>query len=158
MHLLDTRSAELLDTWRIHSRITLYLLDAIAPEAFRAPEPETGRSFVAMFAHLHNVRLMWLQAAAPALAKGLVKLEPEVRRPALRKALTGSAKAIDQLVALSLGTTGRVKGFKPNATAFVGYLIAHESYHHGEIGIALREAGFPLDRKTAFGMWEWGVR
>jgi len=24
--------------------------------------------------------------------------------------------------------------------------------------VALREAGYPLDRKTSFGMWEWGVR
>ena len=39
-----------------------------------------------------------------------------------------------------------------------GYLIAHESYHHGEIGVALAQLGHPLDKKAAFGMWEWGVR
>ena len=53
---------------------------------------------------------------------------------------------------------GTIKGFKPHVPAFLGYLIAHESYHHGEIGIALNEIGYPLDRKTAFGLWEWGVR
>ena len=37
-------------------------------------------------------------------------------------------------------------------------MIAHDGYHWGEIGIALHEFGHPLDRKVAYGMWEWGVR
>jgi hypothetical protein len=41
---------------------------------------------------------------------------------------------------------------------FNDYLVAHESYHHGEIGIILTLSGQPLDMKTAFGMWEWGIR
>lgn len=53
---------------------------------------------------------------------------------------------------------GRIKGFKPSVTAFVGYLISHESYHQGDIGVRLTESGFPLEKKTNFGMWEWGVR
>jgi hypothetical protein len=53
---------------------------------------------------------------------------------------------------------GRIKGFKPHATAFVGYLISHESHHRGQIEWALRYGGFPLDDKTSYGLWEWGVR
>lgn len=124
-----------LETWRIHARTNLYLFEAIAPEAFTAEAPKKGRSFVGMFTHIHNVRLLWLKSAA----------------------LVASAAAIEKLLAQSL-PTGKVKGFKPHASAFVGYLISHEAYHHGEIGMALTQAGFPLDRKTAFGLWEWGVR
>jgi uncharacterized damage-inducible protein DinB len=40
----------------------------------------------------------------------------------------------------------------------VGYLCAHEGYHRGEIGVILHQAGDKLDQKTAFGLWEWGVR
>ncbi len=36
--------------------------------------------------------------------------------------------------------------------AFVGYLVAHDGYHWGEIGIALAQSGRPLDRKVAYGM------
>ncbi|MDQ6694251.1 MAG: hypothetical protein M3014_07495 [Chloroflexota bacterium] len=53
---------------------------------------------------------------------------------------------------------GKIKGFKPHAVAFLGYMIAHESYHHGEIGLLLGQMGHPLDKKVAYGLWKWGVR
>jgi uncharacterized damage-inducible protein DinB len=151
---------QLLDTWRIHSRINLYILDAIAPEAWAAAAPAKGRGFAQMLAHIHNVRLMWLQSAAPALLAGLAKIEKgdPHDREALRSALAASAAAIEALLREVLASGGKVKGFKPHAPAFLGYMIAHESYHQGEIGIALTTLGHPLDKKTAFGMWEWGVR
>lgn len=57
-----------------------------------------------------------------------------------------------------MATGGKIKGFRPHASAFLGYLVAHESYHQGEIGLILGQAGLPLDKKVAYGMWEWGVR
>ena len=38
-------------------------------------------------------------------------------------------------------TTGRVKGFKPHPEAFLGYMIAHEAYHRGQIILILKENG-----------------
>lgn len=151
---------QLLDTWRIHCRISLYILDAVAAEAFAAPAPKKGRSFGQMFAHIHNVRLMWLQSAMPALLAELKKFEKDeaVTREELHARLAASGQAVELLLQNVLSSAGRVKGFKPHVTAFLGYLIAHESYHHGEIGIVLSEIGFPLDRKTSYGIWEWGVR
>lgn len=151
---------ELLDTWRIHSRINSYILDAISPEAYKCSPPVKGRSFVQMFAHIHNTRLMWLQSAAPELLKGLRKIEKNdtVSQALLRKSLGASAQAIETLLEKAFASSGRVKGFKPHAPAFLGYLISHEAYHHGEIGIELARIGYPLDKKTAYGMWEWGVR
>jgi uncharacterized damage-inducible protein DinB len=34
-------------------------------------------------------------------------------------------------------------------------MIAHEAYHHGEIGIMLTQAGFPLPKETAYAIWDW---
>jgi uncharacterized damage-inducible protein DinB len=53
---------------------------------------------------------------------------------------------------------GKVKNFKPHVSAFVGYLISHESHHRGQIEIALRQAGQPISDKASYGLWEWGVR
>ena len=53
---------------------------------------------------------------------------------------------------------GKIKGFKPHAVAFLGYLIAHESHHRGQVGWTLKNSDHPLNKKTAFGLWEWGVR
>lgn len=151
---------QLLDTWRIHARINLYILDAIPTEAFEAPAPQKGRSFPDMLGHIHNVRLMWLQAGDPSLLEGLEKLPKDhASDPArLSAALEASGAAIERLLEDALEAGSRVKGFKPHTPAFLGYLISHEAYHHGEVGIALAEAGFPLDRKVAYGMWEWGSR
>lgn len=149
----------LLDTWRIHQRINLYLLEAIPPEALTDVPLTKGRTVAEQLAHLHNVRIMWLNAAEPALAEPLHKLERDDARDhaALRSALEASGGAIEVLLRRAF-ESGRVKGFKPHPVAFLGYLISHESHHRGQIAVTLKGAGHALDRKHAFGLWEWGVR
>ncbi len=155
MELID----QLVDTWTIHNRINLYLLDAIDPAALSGVSASKGRSVAAQFAHIHNVRLMWLKSAQPALLDGLEKVEtkPQPDKDQLRSALEASGMTMATVIRDGL-TSGRIKGFKPHPTAFLGYLIAHESYHRGEIGIVLTQCGHPLDDKTSYGLWEWGVR
>lgn len=151
---------QLVETWSIHDRIHRYLLDAIPPEALGAVSASKGRTVGEQFAHLHNVRLMWLGPAAPELLAGLRKIEKgdALDKESLAAALAASAAAIETLLRQSLASGGRIKGFKPHAAAFLGYLISHESHHRGQIVLTLKQAGHPLDKKTAFGLWEWGVR
>ena len=151
---------QLLDTWNIHSRISLYVLDSVPADTLVAKPGTKGRSAGEMFAHINNVRLMWLQTAAPELMAEVSKVDKEAaqQKEVLNASLQASARAIGLLLAKGIEAGGKIKGFKPHATAFLGYLISHEAYHIGEIGIALAQAGHPLDRKVAYGMWEWGVR
>jgi Uncharacterized protein conserved in bacteria len=150
----------LVETWQIHDRINLYLLDAVDPASLDSHSASKGRSVGEQFAHIHNVRLMWLKASAPDLLKGLAKIEGDqaTDKKLLRKSLIDSGSAVGNLLAKSLEADGKVKGFKPHATAFLGYLISHESHHRGQIALTLKQAGKPLDKKIGFGMWEWGVR
>jgi uncharacterized damage-inducible protein DinB len=149
----------LVETWMIHNRINLYLLDAIPDEALGSALPKC-RSVHDLFGHIHNVRLLWLKAAAPELLEGLVKLELKTlgTKDQLRSALSASGTSVESLLRKAIASGGKVKGFKPHATAFLGYLISHESHHRGQIGWTLKQSGHPLDQKTAFGLWEWGVR
>lgn len=151
---------QLLETWQIHDRINVYLLDAVDPQSLNSHSASRGRSVGEQFAHVHNVRLMWLKSAAPDLLKGLAKVENEQAndKKLLRKSLIDSGKAIGTLLTKSLEADGKVKGFKPHAGAFLGYLISHESHHRGQIALTLKQAGKPLDKKIAYGIWEWGVR
>lgn len=154
-----------LETWHIHHRIHIYLLEAIDPAHLSATAAAElarrggGRTVGEQFAHVHNVRLMWLKASAPALMEGQVKLEkdPAPSKADLIAALNQSSAAIASLLRQGF-ETGRIKGFKPHAAAFLGYLIAHESHHRGQITLSLKLAGAPVDKKVQFGLWEWGVR
>ena len=151
---------QFLETWDIHNRINLYLLDSIEPERLQSQLASKGRSAGEQFAHLHNVRLMWLKVSAPELLKGLNKLEKAeaVNKTALNKSLVASGAAIRAVLEKSVAAGGKIKGFKPHAAAFLGYLISHESHHRGQILLALKQSGHALDRKVQYGIWEWGVR
>jgi uncharacterized damage-inducible protein DinB len=153
-------SDPLVEAWQINARINAYLLQALTPSALRAVAASGGRTVGEALAHLHNVRLMWLKAAAPDLLAGLDKIEKGGNNSAaeLVKALNASTAAVTALVTRALASDGKVKGFKPHVHAFVGYLVSHESHHRGQIALALKQSGQPLDKKVAYGLWEWGSR
>jgi uncharacterized damage-inducible protein DinB len=150
---------QVIETWNIHDRINRYLLKAVPDEALPTRLAPKHRTVYQLFAHMHNVRLMWLKAAAPDLLEGLAKLEGESgKKDTLAESLEASGKAIAALLERGLAAGGKIKGFKPHAVAFLGYLISHESHHRGHVGWTLKNSGKPLDQKTAYGLWEWGVR
>lgn len=150
---------ELLETWQIHNRINLYLLDTIDEKFLADQSASKGRTVGEQFAHIHNVRLMWLKAAMPELLSGLTKIEKgrPLTKKLLSAELTNSAEAIAKLLRQGL-ETGKIKGFKPHAAAFFGYLVSHESHHRGQIVLSLKQSGHPVDQKTLYGLWEWGSR
>src|SRR5882672_7176366 len=94
----------IVETWEIHNRINLYVLDAIGPDSLSDVSPAKGRTVGELFAHLHNVRLMWLKAAAPDSLKNLKKIEKTEagQKDLLRKSLVESASAIGSMLKDSL--------------------------------------------------------
>ncbi len=147
-----------METWRIHNRIHSYLLDALDEAALSAMPQPKGRSVAAQFAHVHNVRKMWLAQAAPDLDVSLLKLEgPDWTADDLKTHLAASGEAIAALLERAFGQ-GKIKGFKPHPAAFLGYLISHESHHRGQILQTLKQNGKLPPKKVLFGLWEWGVR
>jgi uncharacterized damage-inducible protein DinB len=154
-----SNSHPLAETFSINNRINLYLLNAIEQEHLKDVSASKGRNVGEQFAHIHNVRLMWLKASAPELLEGLNKIEKEnaLDKKTLGREFENSSKAIEDL--LKQGeATGKIKGFKPHATAFLGYLLAHEAHHRGQIILSLKQNNHMIDKKVQFGIWEWGTR
>ncbi len=148
-----------LDTWHIHNRINRYLLEAIEESSLTDAPVSKGRNVWEQFAHMHNVRLMWLKAAAPDLFLAQSKIEKDVpvSKAYLEGMLEQSGTAIAQLLERGF-TEGKIKNFKPHPAAFLGYLISHESHHRGQIMLTIKQTGHKIDQKIMFGMWEWGSR
>lgn len=150
---------QIIETWNIHNRINLYLLESINEASLNDISASKGRTVFEQFAHIHNVRLMWINASKPSLSEGLTKIEKgnESNKELLIQSLRQSGSAIEQLLIIGMDE-GKIKGFKPHPIAFLGYLISHESHHRGQINITLKQAGHPVNKKTSFGLWEWGTR
>jgi uncharacterized damage-inducible protein DinB len=148
-----------LEAFAINDRINQFLLENLPEEVWRADPPTgKGRTVAAIVSHMHNVRVMWLKASAKdsKIPDQLVK--EKVTPLEARKALEESRGALANVLQSALDSDGRVKGFRPDVAAFFGYLIAHDAHHRGQITMLARQVGHPIDQKTMFGMWEWGVR
>ncbi len=150
--------AELMATWRINERIDQYLIDNISDEGWNARSPGgKGRNIAAIFAHIHNVRLMWVKAAAkgappPDKAEG-----KELNRADAKRALSQSAAAIEKILEHGF-STGKISGFPPSAAAFLGYMLAHDAHHRGQVMMLARQVGHPVPPQAGFGLWEWNTR
>jgi uncharacterized damage-inducible protein DinB len=151
--------AALLSAFDTNNRINQYLIENVAPEAWKAKLPDgKGRTISAIVAHMHNVRVMWLKVSA----KGS-EIPPQLDRATVTPAqavgaLEQSREALTELIGRALQTNGRIKGFRPDVAGFLGYLIAHDAHHRGQVAMLARQMGHPLPQKITFGMWEWGSR
>lgn len=150
-------TSALLHAFDTNEKVNQFLLDQIAAEAWDADPPNSkGRDVRAIVAHIHNVRVMWLKAAAKDS-----KIPPQLDRSRVtiagaKKGLSESHAALRALIEGALKSDGRIKGFRPDVASFIGYLIAHDSHHRGQVSMLARQSGHPLPQAAQFGMWEWG--
>ena len=148
----------LVAAYATNNRINTYLVKNIPAEAWRSKLPGgKGRDIASIVAHIHNVRLMWLKASG---AKSIPeKVDPvTLTIPEAIAALEESWRALEDTLQTSLAGEGNIKGFKPDAVSFFGYLVAHDAHHRGQITMLARQLGTPLSQSVMFGLWEWGTR
>jgi uncharacterized damage-inducible protein DinB len=127
------------------------LLSNMPDAAWRAAPPcGKGRTIADIAAHIHHVRLMWLSACEKSAKPPTLPPDKAIRQevPAALNESSVQRALVD--------AAGRVPNFKPNVVAFVGYFIAGDSHHRGQITMLARQGGHPVDPKVAYGLWERG--
>jgi uncharacterized damage-inducible protein DinB len=145
----------LAETWRLNNRANLMLLDSLSPDQLNHTPFPRARSIADQFAHLHNVRIMWLEVQMPEAAKSLHKIEKGTgTKASLRKALEASADAFANMLTAA-EKTGKLRSAKRGIYPFFAYAIAHEAHHRGQIIAHLKHARTPVDRALGFALWEW---
>jgi uncharacterized damage-inducible protein DinB len=149
----------LLDSWDRNNAILVNLLRAV-PDAMgmEARAVAASPTVAQLFSHIHYVRLAFVEEDAPEFARPLPQDEwqAERDRDRLGDLLDHSARAVRDAVA------GRVKAGRAMDRHFdhpilmLQHLIWHEGYHHGQIKLALKAAGRPLDDRE-IGRVTWGI-
>jgi uncharacterized damage-inducible protein DinB len=157
----------LVSTYAINDAMNQLILSDLDPRAWRAAPPGhkgNGRTIAAIFAHLHNNRLVWLKNSAPHL-KCPAPLDPD--RCTMKQAAAAHKKSAAQCLkmlvdALSTDPKRRVTKFSrgswtrtwpANATMFA-YMFSHDAHHRGQILMLAHQLGYRLLDKTP-GVWHW---
>ena len=147
----------LLQAFDTNEKVNQFMLDQLPAEAWRAEPPNgKGRTAAAIVAHIHNVRVMWLKAAAKGSKIPDQLDKDKITVAGAKKGLAESHAALRALIESSIKSDGRIKSFKPDVASFLGYLFAHDAHHRGQVMMLARQTGHPLPQAAQFGMWEWG--
>jgi uncharacterized damage-inducible protein DinB len=169
---LDPPSSEvprvLLEIYAVNDAMNQLLLSHLDPLAWRAQLPGakgSGRTIAAIFAHLHNNRLVWLRNSAPHL-KCTTPLDPY--RCTKRQAAAAHKKSAIQCLrmltdALSASPTRRVTKFSrgswtpiwPAGASMFAYMFSHEVHHRGQIIMLAHQLGYRLPDTAMGGIWQW---
>jgi uncharacterized damage-inducible protein DinB len=158
----------LLETYAVNDAMNQLLLLHLDPRAWRARLPgsgQSGRTIGAIFAHLHNSRLVWIRNSAPHL-KCPAALDPD--RCTMKQAAAAHKKSGAQCLrmlteALSGDPKRRVPKFSrgswvpvwPAGGAMFAYMFSHEAHHRGQIIMLAHQLGYRLPDKAWGGIWQW---
>lgn len=148
----------LLDSWDRNNAILVNLLHALPEDGLDATAVEGSPSVSKMFMHMHYVRLVFVSEDAPEFAAPLPEGEwrSERDRGRIAKMLNESAKVVRDAVKGRLEAGRQMDLHYDHPILFLQHMVWHEGYHHGQIKLALKAAGHPLDDEEV-GRVTWGV-
>jgi len=148
----------LLDSWDRNNTILVNLLLALPQSGLEARAMASSPFVAQLFTHIHFVRLVFVAEDVPEFARELPDEEWAFERDAGRIAqmLNDSATAVREAVKSRLETATDMEVHYDHPILLLQHMIWHEGYHHGQIKLALKLAGFPLTDEQA-GPLTWGV-
>ena len=159
----------ILDAWKTNNRVTIFLVEHLPLELWEAKIPGAPRRSIRMLAgHLHNARCMWIKTLGKE--HGIV-VPPSVDRYKLKSkdlipALQRSSLGIRSLLKFGIEHGGTIPATSSYAWRnlpldvghVLGYFIAHEGHHRGQIVLIARQLGFRLPIEVTGGLWHWAKR
>ncbi len=148
----------LLDSWDRNNRILVNLLEALPEGSLEVRAVDGSPSVGEMFAHLRYVRLVFISEDAPEFTRALPEKEWESPRDPkqLRAMLNDSARTVKEAVEGRLRAGRDMDEHYDHPLLFLQHMIWHEGYHHGQIKLALKLAGHPVNDELV-GPVTWGI-
>jgi uncharacterized damage-inducible protein DinB len=138
-------------------RVNQMLIERLDPACWRAKPLGGVRTVAAIFAHMHNVRCKWVRLSAPGLGvPGLLNRAG----CSMEEARVALAESGERCCAMLGGGTEvfHRDGWSarwPAGVEMLGYMVAHEAHHRGQVCMLAHQLGYPLGDAVTSGMWNW---
>jgi hypothetical protein len=108
---------------------------------------------------------MWIKTMGARHGVAVPKtVDPRRVRPReLLRALPRSSDGIVELLRLGVARGGEVpraawQNFPTDLVHFLGYFVAHEAHHRGQLCLLARQMGERLPARVTAGLWQWSER
>jgi uncharacterized damage-inducible protein DinB len=137
----------LLDSWDRNNTILVNLLRAVPEGGLEARAVEGSKTVAEMLLHIHGTRQFVLSEDAPEFALAPLKQGwRETRdRDRIAQMLNDSARAVRAAVKNRVETGKEMLVRYDHPILLLQHMVWHEGYHHGQIKLALKAMGQPLD-------------
>lgn len=147
----------------VNDRINQLLIEHLDPAAWRAKPPAKSRSIVAIFTHMHNVRVKWVRLSAPDLPIPAPLNRARCTPQEASRGLAESSARCTEMLANALSGSESIAQFRrdgwaapwPAGPEMLCYMLSHEAHHRGQICMLAHHLGYPLPKRIAYGIWDW---
>lgn len=149
---------QVLDAWDRNNTILVNLLRAVPAGGLDIRATGSSPSVGQMFMHMHYVRLVFVHEDAPEFAVDVPKREWLAERDIERMAqmLNDSAAVVRAAVEGKIVSGRSMDRHYDHPLLLMQHMVWHEGYHHGQIKLALKLAGYPFDDEE-IGQVTWDV-
>ena len=165
---LSLRDA-ILDTWKTNNRVTIFLVEHLPAKLWEATLPGAPRRTIRMLAgHIHNARCMWVKTLGKEHGIPVPRSVDryKVKPKELISALQHSGTGILSLLRFGCDQGGSIPGTSSyvwrnlplDVGHVLGYFIAHEGHHRGQMVMLARQLGHRLPTEVTGGLWQWTKR
>lgn len=159
----------ILDAWKTNHHVTVFLVEHVPTKLWEAKVPGAPHRTTRMLCgHIHNARCMWIKTLGRG--HGIAVPRPvdryKVSPEDLIAALERSNLGVLSLLKLGCDHGGSIpctpsytwRNLPLDVGHVLGYLIAHEGHHRGQIVMLARQLGYRLPPEVTAGLWNWTKR
>jgi uncharacterized damage-inducible protein DinB len=150
--------SQIIETWRIHNRTCLFLIENLSVEALSATlSKRGGRDIARQLAHVYNVRATRLESFAKKQKTPLEQFPSEISpsKKELLQAFEQSGLVMEKYIEFCIANGGVVSNFKRGVVPMIGYYISHEAHHRGGLLLTMKQSGIKIPDSLKWGIWDW---